>query len=240
MRNNYGQGGFVADTARRLLEHSNLPNFPRALWKKVLADDYVDLTKVVGGIQSTEGDRRSVHQFGEVDIGVGKEPAPAIISSHGDWVQAWDIYSEAVIFAFPHRRPELRVYRDYIMDTFRSAPGHQKQVITFDCLCRLRYERTRQSALSNTALFSAEKDALVIRIASGSALHAQRGDPPPRSQDTSAKSTGCWSSAELQLAPGVLQLLQPPPNILRTGCDDAAPVWSAWSAVVKWSHPGGP
>lgn len=168
MRNNYTKDGKTHKTVSDLYTRANLPDFPRALWKKVVSDEYVDLAKVVGGLESSEGDRRQIHTFGDFEIGLGKEPASHAITSSSDWTQAYEAYSAAVLFAYPHRGPELQAYREFILGTFKSVGHANRQLaVTFDRRCRLAYERRYRAALSDTSQFSDLERELVMQVAQG-------------------------------------------------------------------------
>ncbi|KIO25670.1 hypothetical protein M407DRAFT_37451, partial [Tulasnella calospora MUT 4182] len=120
------------DAVRSLLEHSNLPNFPTSKWKAVLSDDYMDLRKVIGGVESSVGDTRDA----------------------SDWAAAFELYRAAVVYAFPHRNEELLAYRDYLNNTFRVfGTQYHPAVIDFDQRCRILYSRTHARVLSDIIQF---------------------------------------------------------------------------------------
>ncbi|KIO33211.1 hypothetical protein M407DRAFT_65863 [Tulasnella calospora MUT 4182] len=165
-RNNYTKGGRVRDTVRSLLEHSNLPNFPISKWKAVLSDDYMDLRKVIGGVESSVGDTREFTVIGGLEIGYGKEPPSKAISSASDWAAAFELYRAAVVYAFPHRNEELLAYRDYLNNTFRVfGTQYHPAVIDFDQRCRILYSRTHARALSDIIQFATEYARLTVQVA---------------------------------------------------------------------------
>ncbi|TFY77495.1 hypothetical protein EWM64_g6516 [Hericium alpestre] len=146
------------DSAKQLvISNPEVPEFPQALWKDVLANNFIDLDKVLSGEYSTTGDPKVVEKFGDTGYAfmAGDLKPSKAVRSHGEWTIAWESYTEAVLFAYPHRQKELRVYSAEITRLFCATTlDFADRVIQFDCTARSRVSKSNQLLLSDLGNFS--------------------------------------------------------------------------------------
>ncbi|TFY82030.1 hypothetical protein EWM64_g1981 [Hericium alpestre] len=114
-----------------VISNPEVPEFPQALWKDVLANNFVDLDKT-GDLKASKN-----------------------IRSHGEWSIAWNAYSDAVTFAYPHRQRELRLYNAEITRLFAATLLESAdRVIQFDRAVRSRVAKSNRVLLSDFGSFN--------------------------------------------------------------------------------------
>ncbi|KAI0061309.1 hypothetical protein BV25DRAFT_1805809 [Artomyces pyxidatus] len=137
-----------------ILTHPDCPEVPNGIWNDVLASNYVNLDRVFSGHYSLDGDPGDIKRIGDFEVISGGSKPDKHIRDKGDWGGAWDTYSEAVAFAYPHREPELRSYGKYINGLFSSLPTAPSRVINYDCAVRTRLARGNRYLLTEVAKFN--------------------------------------------------------------------------------------
>jgi hypothetical protein len=100
-----------------------MPEFPPHLWKDILANHLIDFRHPI--------DHRQTHTLrydDAVDLRNGIEifsgantQSKTKLSTDGQWLQAWNLYAEAVVSAFPHRGAELQIYHRHIIRRFNAT-----------------------------------------------------------------------------------------------------------------------
>jgi hypothetical protein len=150
---------FAADPAHakaRVLDSPIRPDFPTSLWADVIANAFVDFDRIYDYhfATGTEG-RKAVHQLGELRLITDTSKVDRRVRTPGDWIMAWAKYHDAVVFVFPHRRQELRVYGTHIQDTFLANPNGSDRVLQYDRRVRARAADSARLRLCDvTAFFS--------------------------------------------------------------------------------------
>ncbi|KZP11292.1 hypothetical protein FIBSPDRAFT_756967, partial [Athelia psychrophila] len=78
------------------------------------------------------------------------------ISSGLEWYHVFDLASDTIVYAFPHRKTELRVYREYIQSLFGSLhPSTHKSIINLDKAIRKHVSENWSLELSSIRSFYA-------------------------------------------------------------------------------------
>ncbi|KAI0644456.1 hypothetical protein C8Q79DRAFT_912871 [Trametes meyenii] len=149
----YGED--LAAAKRDLNATASAPEFPESEWAKVLTGRAVDLDLVFAGRYNPATDTKHVERVGDFELSLGVPVASKKITSFGDWVFAWHRATEAVAFAFPHRREELREYGEYMVGLFGAlAPPLHSRALNFDRAVRKRVGSSRRLRLTDFDKFS--------------------------------------------------------------------------------------
>ena len=76
----------------------------------VIIGTMVDLNHIISGSFTVSSDNREVEVVGGIQFKFSAAKASKHVKTSGDWFIAWNMYSKAVSFAFPHRLGELSMY----------------------------------------------------------------------------------------------------------------------------------
>lgn len=157
----------------------HLPPIPDSEWSRVLADRPVNLDAINTGSFAADFDDKITHKFGEVSISTGGTTrASKPITTGLEWYHAFDLASDAIVHAFPHRRTELQIYREYIKSLFTALhPSHHGAVINLDKAIRRHVSESSDLELSNIGNFT----ALQMAYLSPSGV-ASRSAPQPQTK----------------------------------------------------------
>jgi len=116
---------YIADRIKRALKdlkaQAKLPPFPQSLWEAVLLNQYVDLNKVHAIRRAEVPDEEVVYSGGRFKFLFNGIQGRDLIKTQGAWIAAFEYYSDAVSFVYPHRVTELIRYRKYILRQFDYA-----------------------------------------------------------------------------------------------------------------------
>ena len=83
------------------------PPFPMSLWETILVDQYIDLNKLYA-IQGKEAkDEETVHESRQFKFIFNQIQAKFSINDQGAWGNAFNSYTDALIFAYPHHEGGL-------------------------------------------------------------------------------------------------------------------------------------
>ncbi|KAJ6610712.1 hypothetical protein B0H10DRAFT_1811192, partial [Mycena sp. CBHHK59/15] len=131
-------------------------SFPESEWAAIVKGQAVDLNKVITSQYSVTHERQHAESIGDnVKLLFGSSTPTKTVSTHSDWITAWTKAAEAITFVFPHRRRELEVYRQYIMDLFSSSGEHvHERIILLDRKLRNEAAGRRDLELSDCARFA--------------------------------------------------------------------------------------
>ncbi|KAF8339625.1 uncharacterized protein EI90DRAFT_2260516 [Cantharellus anzutake] len=100
----------IKRAVRSLFKRGGMPEFPPHLWEDILANHLINFEHLI------DHDRfHSLRYDDAVEIFSTK------LSTDGQWLQAWVLYAEAVVWAFPHRNAELQIYRRHIVRRFNAT-----------------------------------------------------------------------------------------------------------------------
>ena len=115
------QQRYVAHTRqvlKDLMAQAKLPPYPQLLWETVLLNQYIDLNKVHAIWCAEVPDEEIVYSGGRFKFLFNGIQGQDSIKSQGAWLAAFEYYSDAVTFAYPHRATELIRYRKFILQQF--------------------------------------------------------------------------------------------------------------------------
>jgi hypothetical protein len=141
-------------TKSSILTSSHAPQFPNSEWSNIITGAMVDLDHVISGSFAVSNDNRSVESIGGIQFKFGAIRAVKQVKTSGDWFIAWNLYSKAVAFAFPHRLGELSSYSQQILGLFSAtSPGNHTSIIFLDKAIRVRVGERRDLLLTDNASF---------------------------------------------------------------------------------------
>ena len=95
---------------------------PKAIWRDILADKYVNFEKVHASISSGFDHDDDAKDFAGGYVLLKKDQANARkpVESESDWVRVFDAWASAVKLVYRHRDAELNSYKRLILKLFRA------------------------------------------------------------------------------------------------------------------------
>ncbi|KAJ3831113.1 hypothetical protein EV361DRAFT_813456 [Lentinula raphanica] len=131
------------------------PSLPKGQWKNVLLDGYVDFDDLLGNLFTTELEETSLYLSGETTLEFRRPKPVTKVNTHGQWINAFRIYEEAVNFAFPGRQSELQAYWSHIHFLFAAMqPVLHHRVINYDRAVRIFVGSRRDILLNEVEKFA--------------------------------------------------------------------------------------
>ncbi|KAF6741526.1 hypothetical protein DFP72DRAFT_943180 [Ephemerocybe angulata] len=127
--------------------------------------------------------RKNIGNLGGGKIELGMAEQTRKVSTHGDWTIAWGKASQAIAFAFEHRRQELADYAEFMQGEFGARhPAFHDRVIGFDIAIRNevcggtailltdfeRFQRHRTAILAADGIFAPSLDRYALGKSGGS------------------------------------------------------------------------
>ena len=85
-------------------------------WSNLITSRAIDLNWA--GQYTISCDKRHTEKFGDLKFIVGSDKPTKTVDDHGKLVTTWDVTSQATLFVFPHRAPELTDYSIHIKSLF--------------------------------------------------------------------------------------------------------------------------
>ncbi|KAI0718716.1 hypothetical protein C8T65DRAFT_570178, partial [Cerioporus squamosus] len=144
----------VAAAKADLLRSTIAPEFPDSQWTNLLLGKPVDFDTLLSSHYSSKGDDKRVEQIGDVELSFGSREPTRKVSSYGDWVTAFEMYRDATLFAFSHRKNELSTYRTHIIGQFKNNNDvFAGRVIEYDRAVRKKVSENRSLLLSDVFEF---------------------------------------------------------------------------------------
>ncbi|KZP13630.1 hypothetical protein FIBSPDRAFT_753148, partial [Athelia psychrophila] len=133
------------------------PPLPDSEWSRVLANRPVSLDAINTGAFSAEIDDKVTQKVGDFTISTGSAARSSKPISNGlEWYHVFDIAVEAMVYAYPHRRAELRTYREYIRTLFGALhTSHHSAIINLDKVIRKYVCESADLELSSIGSFYA-------------------------------------------------------------------------------------
>ncbi|KAJ7117926.1 hypothetical protein C8R43DRAFT_901737 [Mycena crocata] len=124
--------------------------FPESEWLAIIKGEPVDLNKVIASQFSVSHEHKRTETIGNgVEILFGSSVPTKVVNTQSEWVRAWSKTAQAIVFIFPHRRSELEIYRDWIIDLFASSADYtHDRIIRLDRKIRNEAAGRRDLALS--------------------------------------------------------------------------------------------
>ncbi len=99
---------------------------------------------------SSKTDDKHVERVGDVELSYSSREPSRKVTRYGDWVTTFEMFQDAVMFAFPHHRTELATYRSHIISQFRTNDElFDARVIDYDRAIRKKCAQNRGLLLSD-------------------------------------------------------------------------------------------
>ena len=109
------------------------PQFPNSKLSNIIIRSMVNLDHVILRNFAVSNDNREVEVIGGIQFKFGVAKASKHVKTSGNWFIAWNQYSKAVSFAFPHRLSELSMYSQQILRLFSATnSGSHLSIINLD------------------------------------------------------------------------------------------------------------
>ncbi|KAJ7439124.1 hypothetical protein FB451DRAFT_1059881 [Mycena latifolia] len=103
---------------RTILNSTSHIAFPESEWLAIIKGNAVDLNKVITHQFSVSHERQHAESIGDgVQLLFGSSMPTKTVSTQSDWITAYSRAARAKEMVFPHRKTELEIYRQYIMDS---------------------------------------------------------------------------------------------------------------------------
>ncbi|KAG6904196.1 hypothetical protein DXG01_011795, partial [Tephrocybe rancida] len=113
-----------------------------SIWRLVILDKYVDFEKLYATLDPNYDHNDEAKDLND-DFSILKKhvvSAKRQFSSESEWMRLYDAWMAAALVFYPHRRTELEVYREIVVDMFR-ATSSPFPAIRYDRDARERYSR---------------------------------------------------------------------------------------------------
>ncbi|KAJ7171675.1 hypothetical protein C8R43DRAFT_874837 [Mycena crocata] len=153
----------LKETVRDLLNTFHAPALPESLWKHVLLDRFVDFDTILTGSFSIDAEEPQQLVLGDSHVEIKKPKLVTKITTHGQWINAFRTFEDAVNFAFSGRHNELRAYWGHINDLFSTRnPSLHGRIINYDRAARNFVGQRRDILLNEFAKFRHVQDAHLL------------------------------------------------------------------------------
>ncbi|KAJ7505065.1 hypothetical protein B0H11DRAFT_1709243 [Mycena galericulata] len=146
-----------------LLNAFDIPALPETQWKNVLSDRFMDFDTILTSSFAVELEEPQQLVLGDSHVEIKKPKMVAKVSTHGQWINAFRTYEEAINFAFNGRARELRTYWNHINDLFSSQHSSlHPRIINYDRAARVFVGQRRDILLSEVNKFRHIQDAHLL------------------------------------------------------------------------------
>ncbi|KAM5540367.1 hypothetical protein V8D89_005825 [Ganoderma adspersum] len=135
----------VADRTIAYLQLAKLDDpLPKAIWRDILADKYVNFEKVYAAIDSGFDHDDDAKDFAGGYVLLKKDQANArkAVESETDWTRVFDAWASAVKLVYRHRGAELDAYKRLILKLFRARRSEPHVAILIDHDVREDYAKS--------------------------------------------------------------------------------------------------
>lgn len=138
-----------------LLNSARCPELPDSEWTSILSGRALNLDHIFAALFTASYDDRRTEKLGTVEVIIGGPQLTKTITTHGNWIIAWDQAVEATVYVFPHRAGELKAHGRYITQLFSGMPEQaHDRVIALDKAMRIRVASRRDLLLTNQQAFA--------------------------------------------------------------------------------------
>ncbi|KAJ7214855.1 hypothetical protein GGX14DRAFT_359759 [Mycena pura] len=175
-----------------------VPALPYGQWKSVLLDQFVDLDSILSNSFATQPEEPQELVLNDASLEIKKSKLVSKIATHGQWINAFRAYEDAVNFAFDGRQQELRTYWTHINDLFSSRHfSLHARVINYDRSARVFVGQRRDILLSDVERFRHIQDAHLSEGGVAVVAPKPKGNfsRPPKRSDTCRN----WNFSRCQL-----------------------------------------
>ena len=131
------------------------PSLPDDLWIDVLKNKFIDFGKIYASWTNLDFSADETVPVAEgVELTVRERSKTRAITDFTPWSQAFDRYTRAVVFCYPHRAEELELYRGHINEQFKNVHGQFAiTLINYDTACRRLIAEDPTRCLTDFHLF---------------------------------------------------------------------------------------
>ncbi|KAF8809378.1 hypothetical protein BYT27DRAFT_7047359, partial [Phlegmacium glaucopus] len=113
-----------------------------SIWKLVILDKYVDFEKLYATLDPSYNPNDEGRDLNDKFTLLEKNTVSSkrMVLTESEWMRLYDVWVDAVLHFYPHRKTELSSYRGLIVNMFRAAPS-PLPAIRYDRDSRERYSR---------------------------------------------------------------------------------------------------
>lgn len=127
----------IAAQGRRMREP-----IANSIWKLVILDKYVDFEKLYATLDPGYNPNDEAKEINDTFTLLEKNSISSkrSVITEAEWMRLYDVWVEAVLHFYPHRKDELSAYRELVVNMFR-ATSSPLPAIKYDRDSRERYSR---------------------------------------------------------------------------------------------------
>jgi hypothetical protein len=182
-----------------ILTAASAPQFPNSEWSNILVGAMVDLDRIISGSFAVSSDNRDVEVIGGLQLKFGAAKPAKQVKTSGDWFIAWRLYTQAIAFAFPHRRSELDTYGVQVLALFAATlPANHTNILSLDKAIRVRVGNRRDLLLMDNASFDDLRLYWLNPIGAGVAETDGKSRGKGRTDFRSDEACGRWNRGACQ------------------------------------------
>jgi hypothetical protein len=113
-----------------------------SMWRLVILDKYVDFEKLYATLEPSYNSNDEAKELNDKFTLLEKNSVSSkrSVITEAEWMRLYDIWVDAVLHFYPHRKTELSSYRELIVNMFR-ATSSPLPAIKYDRDSRERYSR---------------------------------------------------------------------------------------------------
>ncbi len=135
----------VADRTITYLQLARLDDpLPKAIWRDILADKFVNFEKLYAAIDSGFDHDDDTRDFAGGYVLLKKDQANArkSVDSEADWIRVYDAWAAGVKLVYRHRGDELDAFKRLILKIFRARRSEPHLAIQIDHDVREEYAKS--------------------------------------------------------------------------------------------------
>ncbi|KAJ7460790.1 hypothetical protein FB451DRAFT_986916, partial [Mycena latifolia] len=151
------------EAVRDLLNVFHTPALPNSQWKPVLLDGFVDFNAILTSSYAIDAEEPQQLVFSDTHLEIKKPKMVTKVSTHGQWINVFRTFEDAVNFAFAGRSRELHTYWNHINDLFSSRHHSQHaRIINYNRTARVFIGTRRDVLLNEVHKFRHVQDAHLL------------------------------------------------------------------------------
>jgi hypothetical protein len=187
-------------TKSLILTVANAPQFPNSEWSNIIIGAMVDLDHVISGSFTVSSDNREVEVIGGIQLKYRAAKPAKQVNTSGDWFIAWRLYTQAAMFAFPHRRSELDSYGVQILSLFAAtSPINHSHILSLDKAIRVRVSEQQDLLLTDSSKFDDLRLYWLNPIGAGAIETDPKGKSKGKSGFRCEDACGRWNRGVCRL-----------------------------------------
>ena len=113
-----------------------------SIWKLIILDKYVDFEKLYATLDPGYNPNDEAKEINDVFTLLEKNSISSkrSVDTEAEWMRLYDVWFDAVLHFYPHRKDELSTYRELVVNMFRATIS-PLPAIRYDRDSRERYSR---------------------------------------------------------------------------------------------------